>query len=65
MQSGKSVGGDEMNDYYTVEMVRHIQKVVAETNKELERLKHLPRATKYSTTKFYNFNNKRKKGKTK
>ena len=54
-----------MNEYYTVEMVRHIQKVVAETNKELERLKHLPRATKYSTTKFYNSNKKRKKDKEK
>lgn len=54
-----------MNEYYTVEMVRHIQKVVAETNEELERLKHLPRATKYSTTKFYNFNKKRKREKGK
>ena len=54
-----------MNDYYTVEMVRHIQKVVAETNEKLERLKHCPRATKYSTPKFYNFNKKCKRGKLK
>ena len=52
-----------MNEYYTVEMVRHFQKVVAKSNEIDERLKHRPRATKYSTIKFYNFNKKRKKGK--
>lgn len=54
-----------MNNYYSVSMVRHFQKVVAEMNEESERLKHLPRATKYSTPKFYNFNKKRKRGKLK
>lgn len=54
-----------MNDYYTVEMVKRFQKVVAEMNERSERLKHLPRATKYSTPKFYNFNKKRKKDKEK
>lgn len=58
-------GGKEMNNYYSVSMVRHFQKVVQEANEELERLKHCPRATKYSTTKFYNFNKKRKKEKFK
>lgn len=54
-----------MNEYYTVEMVRYFQKAVAKSNEIDERLKHLPRATKYSTTKFYNFNKKRKKEKLK
>lgn len=49
-----------MNNYYSVPMVRHFQKVVAEMNEAAERHKHLPRETKYSTTKFYNFNNERK-----
>lgn len=52
-----------MNNYYSVSMVRHFQKVVAEMNEESERLKHLPRATKWSANRFYNF--KRKKGKVK
>ena len=52
-----------MNEYYTVEMIRHFQKAVAETNEKLERLKHRPRATKWSANRFYNF--KRKKGKVK
>lgn len=49
-----------MNNCYSVSMIERFQKAVAETNEKLERLKHRPRATKYSTTKFYNFNNKRK-----
>lgn len=51
-----------MNEYYTVEMVRHFQKAVAKSNEIDERLKHCPRETKYSTPKFYNFNKKRKRG---
>ena len=41
----------KMNNYY---------KVAAKMNEAAEHYKHRPRATKYSTTKFYNFNNKRK-----
>lgn len=52
-------------EYFDFKMLEHFKKVVAETNEELERLKHLPRATKYSTPKFYNFNKKRKKDKRK
>lgn len=52
-----------MNEYYTVEMVRHFQKAVAKSNEIDERLKHRPRATKWSANRFYNF--KRKKGKVK
>lgn len=52
-------------EYFDFKMLKHFEKAAAKSNEIDERLKHLPRETKYSTTKFYNFNNKRKKGKTK
>lgn len=54
-----------ISEYFDFKMLEHFEKIVAETNERLERFKHLPRATKYSTTKFYNFNKKRKKEKLK
>lgn len=49
-----------MNNCYSVSMVRRFQKVMAEMNEAAEHYKHRPRATKYSTNRFYNFKNKRK-----
>lgn len=52
-------------EYFDFKMLEHFKKATAESNEIDERLKHCPRATKYSTTKFYNFNKKRKRGKLK
>lgn len=52
-----------ISEYFDIKMLEHFQKAVAKSNEINERLKHCPRATKYSTIKFYNFNKKRKKGK--
>lgn len=52
-------------EYFDIKMLEHFQKAAAKSNEIDERLKHCPRETKYSTPKFYNFNNKRKKGKRK
>lgn len=49
-----------ISEYFDIKMLEHFQKAVAESNEDNDRHKHCPRATKYSTTKFYNFNNKRK-----
>lgn len=54
-----------ISEYFDIKMLEHIEKAVAESNEIDERLKHCPRATKYSTPKFYNFNKKRKKDKVK
>lgn len=54
-----------ISEYFDIKMLEHFQKVAAKSNEIDERHKHCPRATKYSTPKFYNFNKKRKKGKTK
>lgn len=45
-------------EYFDIKTLGHFQKAVAEMNEKSERFNHLPRVTKYSTTKFYNFNNK-------
>ena len=50
-----------ISEYFDIKMLEHFQKAVAISIEAEERLKHCPRATKYSTTKFYNFNNKRKR----
>ncbi len=49
-----------INEYFDIKMLENFQKAVAKSNEINERLKHCPRETKYSTPKFYNFNNKRK-----
>lgn len=54
-----------ISKHFNIKILEHFQKAAAKSNEIDERLKHCPRATKYSTTKFYNFNKKRKKGKTK
>lgn len=54
-----------ISEYFDIKMLEHFQKAAAKSNEIDERLKHCPRETKYSTPKFYNFNNKRKKGKRK
>lgn len=54
-----------IREYFDFKMLEDIEKAVAESNEIEERLKHCPRATKYSTPKFYNFNKKRKKDKVK
>ena len=54
-----------ISDYFDIKMLEHFQKAVAKSNEIDERFKHCPRATKYSTPKFYNFNKKRKKEKFK
>ena len=54
-----------INEYFDFKMLEHFEKAVANSNEIDERLKHIPRATKYSTPKFYNFNKKRKRGKKK
>ena len=47
-------------EYFDFKMLEHFEKEAAKSNEIDERLKHCPRETKYSTTKFYNFNNKRR-----
>lgn len=54
-----------ISDYFDIKMLEHFQKAVAKSNEIDEWFKHCPRATKYSTPKFYNFNKKRKKEKFK
>ena len=54
-----------IDEYFDIKMFEHFQKATAKSNEIDERLKHLPRETKYSTPKFYNFNKKRKRGKLK
>ena len=49
-----------ISEYFDIKMLEHFEKAAAKSNEIDERLKHCPRATKYSTTKFYNFNKKRK-----
>ena len=49
-----------ISEYFDIKMLEHFQKAAAKSNETDERLKHCPRATKYSTNKFYNFKNKRK-----
>lgn len=49
-----------ISEYFDIKMLEHFQKAAAKSNEIDERLKHCPRETKYSTTKFYNFNNKRR-----
>lgn len=50
-----------ISEYFDIKMLEHFQKAAAKSNEIDERLKHCPRETKYSTTKFYNFNKKRKR----
>ena len=52
-------------EYFDFKMLERFEKAAAKSNEIDERLKHCPRATKYSTSKFYNFNKKRKKDKGK
>ena len=47
-----------ISEYFDFKMLEHFEKAAAKSNEINERLKHCPRATKYSTPKFYNFNNK-------
>lgn len=54
-----------ISEYFDFKVLEHFEKAVAKSNEIDERLKHCPRATKYSTSKFYNFNKKRKKDKGK
>lgn len=54
-----------ISEYFNFKVLEDFEKAVAKSNEIDERLKHLPRETKYSTTKFYNFNKKRKRGKLK
>lgn len=54
-----------ISEYFDIKILEHFQKAAAKSNEIDERFKHLPRATKYSTPKFYNFNKKRKKEKFK
>ncbi len=54
-----------ISEYFDFKVLEHFQKAAAESNEINERLKHCPRETKYSTIKFYNFNNKHKKEKFK
>lgn len=49
-----------ISEYFDIKMLEHFQKAAAKSNEDNDRHKHCPRATKYSTTKFYNFNNKRR-----
>lgn len=51
-----------ISEYFDIKMLERFQKAAAKSNGIDERLKHCPRATKYSTPKFYNFNKKRKRG---
>lgn len=52
-------------EYFDFKMLERFEKAAAKSNEIDERLKHCPRATKYSTPKFYNFNKKRKREKLK
>lgn len=54
-----------ISEYFDFKMLEWFEKAAAKSNEIDERLKHCPRATKYSTPKFYNFNKKRKKEKLK
>lgn len=49
-----------ISEYFDIKILEHFQKAAAKSNEIDERLKHCPRETKYSTTKFYNFNKKRR-----
>lgn len=50
-----------IGEYFDIKMLEQFQKASAKSNEIDERLKHCPRETKYLTTKFYNFNKKRKR----